>query len=374
MWNSSMSGHGAGGVRYDVGGAGAGQNLWGVSRTEEKKDDAEADKKTVAQMLKQLDEAEKGNKNQTAQDLRDKLNKKRKELGEEKFKEILEALKKDASSDLLALLKKLFPDLFPDEPSPAPAPAPQPSPGGGGGGGGGGTVNPSNFGSVESMSSKPFTQGAQFTNYTPDKSNPGEKPGMGRELDNIWSGFRQGPDGNCITVSAIKAAMMKFGKKATDVFRDVKAAGDGWDVQMKDGFQLHLSRNELTQAAQQARFMGNDPQMMTNANFMYAASAKRAQMEGNNGFGYGNDHNAKRSYLDALVSLNDGEHRNEGLDRLGLKGLYRQSSSDELARGALGVVNYDHHSMAVIGGRVELWGGRGGRPGREDPGEAYAFV
>lgn len=75
-----------------------------------KKDDVEVDKKAVAQMLKQLDEAEKGNKNQTAQDLRDKLNEKRKELGEEKFKEILEALKKDASSDLLALLKKLFPD------------------------------------------------------------------------------------------------------------------------------------------------------------------------------------------------------------------------------------------------------------------------
>ncbi|MCF5143159.1 hypothetical protein GIW41_19015, partial [Pseudomonas sp. PA-6-1D] len=119
-------------MRYDV--SGAGQNLWSANPTEEKKDDIEADKKTVAQMLKQLDDAEKGNKNQTAQDLRDKLNEKRKALGEEKFKEILEQLKKDASTDLLALLKRLFPDLFADEPSPAPAPGP--SPGGGGGGGG----------------------------------------------------------------------------------------------------------------------------------------------------------------------------------------------------------------------------------------------
>ena len=376
MWDLSVSGHGAGGVRYGVGGVG--QNLGGVSRTEEKKDDAEADKKTVAQMLKQLEEAEKGNKNQTARDLRDKLNEKRKELGEEKFKEILEALKKDASSDLLALLKRLFPDLFPDEPSPAPSPSPSPSPSpGGGGGGGGGPVSPKNFGSVESMSNKPFTQGAQFTNYTPDKSNPGKKPGMGKEPGNIWSGFKQGPDGNCTTVAAIKGAMMKFGQKPTDIFKDVKASGDGWDVQMRDGFQLHLSKSELKQAAEQARFEGNDPAMMTDANFLYAASAKRAQMEGHRQREAGdNDGNAQRSYLDALVSLNDGEHNHEALDRLGLKGLYRQSSSNELATGVLGVVNYDGHAMAVMGGQVELWGGRGGRPQKEDirMGGAYAFV
>ncbi|MCF5545412.1 hypothetical protein [Pseudomonas salomonii] len=354
MWDLSVSGHGAGGVRYDVGGVG--QNLGGVSRAEEKKDDVEVDKKTVAQMLKQLDEAEKGNKNQTAQDLRDKLNEKRKELGEEKFKEILEALKKDASSDLLALLKKLFPDFFLDEPSPAPAPAPAPSPSPNGrGGDGGGRVNPSNYGSSESMSNKPFTEGARYTDYKPDKSNPGKKPGMGREPGNIWSGFKQGPDGNCVTVSAIKAAMMKFGQKPTDIFKDVKEAGDGYDVQMRDGFQLHLSKGELRQAAQQARFMGDDPAMITDANFLYAASAKRAQMENN-------DNTGGSSFLQATQTLNDGEDSLEGLDRLGLKSHVRRTTSDELARGAVGVVDDGSHSMAVIGGQIELWGRRGSRP------------
>ncbi|KTB63551.1 MULTISPECIES: hypothetical protein [Pseudomonas] len=356
MWDLSVSGHGAGGVRYDVGGAG--QNLGGVSRAEEKKDDVEVDKNAVAQMLKQLDEAEKGNKNQTAQDLRDKLNEKRKELGEEKFKEILEALKKDASSDLLALLKKLFPDFFPDEPSPAPAPAPAPAPSpspNGRGGDGGGRVNPSNYGSSESMSNKPFTEGARYTDYKPDKSNPGKKPGMGREPGNIWSGFKQGPDGNCVTVSAIKAAMMKFGQKPTDIFKDVKEAGDGYDVQMRDGFQLHLSKGELRQAAQQARFMGDDPAMITDANFLYAASAKRAQMENN-------DNTGGSSFLQATQTLNDGEDSLEGLDRLGLKSHVRRTTSDELARGAVGVVDDGSHSMAVIGGQIELWGRRGSRP------------
>ncbi|QXI57988.1 hypothetical protein HU759_023260 [Pseudomonas sp. OE 28.3] len=356
MWNLSVSGPGAGSVRYDV--SGAGQNLWGANPTEEKKDDVEADKKTVAQMLKQLDDAEKGNKNQTAQDLRDKLNEKRKALGEEKFKEILEQLKKDASTDLLALLKRLFPDLFADEPSPAPAPGPSP-----GGGGGGGRVNPKNFGGSEPMSNLPITDGSKHFNYKPDASNPGKKP------DNIWSGFSQGPDGNCVTVSAIKGAMMKFGQKPTDVFKDVKETGGGYYVKMRDGFELTLSKGELRHAAAYAQFKGDNPGMITDANFMYAASAKRAQMEGN---GYDDNPNAaKQSFAHAMQSLNNGEMGWEALDRLGLKDLYRRSSSSELASGKLGVVDYGHHSMAVIGGRIELWGGRGEGP---QEGNAYAFV
>lgn len=364
LWASGLRG----GVRFDA--VGAGLNLRGKDATGDDKDDSTANKDAVAKLLKELDDAQSTGKNQTVQELRNKLNDLRNELGDEKFKEILEQLKEELSKRLLELLKLLFPDLFADTPSPAPAPAP--SPGGGGGGGGGGRgVNPADFGSVESMSNKPFTEGARYTDYTPDKSNPGKKPGMGREAGNIWSGFTQGPDGNCITVSAIKSAMMKFGQKPTDIFKDVKAAGDGWDIQMRDGFQLHLSKGELQQGAQQARFKGDDPAMMTDANFLYAASAKRAHMEGNPGNWNENDKNAKRSFLDAAVSLNDGEHADEGLQRLGLKGLYRRASSDELAGGALGVVNYSGHSMAVIGGQVELWGGRGGRPQR---GDAYAFI
>ncbi|MFL1490262.1 hypothetical protein [Pseudomonas antarctica] len=365
-----MAGNAAEGVR-EVGAA------WGADRSENKVDYADTSKEAVSALLKALDEAQKTSKNQTVQHLRDKLNEKRAELGDEKFKAILEQLWKDAAQNTLMLLKALFPELFASEPSPAPSPRPSPGGGGGhgGGGGGGGRVNPSDFGSREFMSNKPFTAGARYTDYKPDKSNPGKKPGMGREAGNIWSGFKQASDGNCVTVSAIKAAMMKFGQKATDVFRDVRTAGDGWNVQMRDGKTYHLSRGELKVAAEQARFAGDDPAMITEANFMYAVSAKRAQTDGNNRGGRGeNDHKAQNSFQDALLSLNDGEHDHEGLDRLGLSGLYRQTTSDELASGALGIVNYGHHSMAVIGGSIELWGGRGGRPGKEDNGEAYAFI
>ncbi|MBP1125731.1 MULTISPECIES: hypothetical protein [Pseudomonas] len=358
MWNSGVSGFA--GARAGVTPGGARGETPAVVPV--------AEVAALKQLLNELFDAQQDGKSQTVRETRDKLNALREKIGDEPFKNLLKKLIEDADRKFLQFLKQLLSGWFPEDDAALPS-LPLP-----GGGGSGPRVRPENFGSVESMSNKPFTQGARFTHYTPDKSNPGKKPGMGREPGNIWSGFRQGPDGNCVTVSAIKSAMMKFGQKPTDIFRDVKAAGDGWDVQMRDGFQLHLSKGELQQAAQQARFLGDDPAMMTDANFLYAASAKRAQMEGNNGFGEGNDHNARRSYLDALVSLNDGEHASEGLDRLGLKGLYRQSSRDELASGALGVVNYGGHSMAVIGGQVELWGGRGGRPQQEQRGEAYAFV
>ncbi len=298
---------------------------------------------TVKTLLSQLLDAEQSGKTQTVQDLRDKLNDLRQKVGDEKFKDILNKLIQESDDKFLEFLKRMLDEWFPNE-DVAPY-----SPKGGGGGGGGGTVSPGGFGPSESMSNKPITKGSKYFNYKPDNSNPGKKP------DNIWSGFKQGPDGNCVTVSAIKAAMMHFGQKPTDVFKEVKEAGNGFDVTMRDGFKLHLSKDEVRVAATHARFEGDDPQMMTDANFMFAASAKRAQMENNDG-------TASRSFMAGIKTLNDGEYHREGLDRLGLKGHYRQASDKDLRNSKVGVVAYNGHSMAVINGRIELWGNRGGVP------------
>ncbi|AZE74495.1 hypothetical protein C4K00_4284 [Pseudomonas synxantha] len=329
-------------------------------------DDKVANTESVRQLLSELMDAEKTSKSQTAQDLRDMLNDKREELGDEKFKEIMKELMENADVSWLDFLRRMmrlwFPELDDASPTPSP-PSPGPSPRGGGGGGGGGRPSPNNFGPSEPMSNLPITEGSKHFNYKPDESSPGKKP------DNIWSGFSQGPDGNCVTVSAIKGAMMKFGQKPTDVFKEVKETENGYQVTMRDGFKLDLSKDELKQAARYAQFKGDNPQMLTDANFMFAASAKRAQMEGN-----GLDDNpneSKKSFAHAMQSLNNGEMPHEALDRLGLKGLYRKSSSSELASGKLGVVAYDRHSMAVIDGKVELWGRRGGAPKQ---GIAYAFL
>ncbi|AZE96089.1 hypothetical protein C4J96_3991 [Pseudomonas orientalis] len=307
----------------------------------------DADKAAVEILLNELLEAKQSGKTQTIQDTRDKLNALREKLGDEKFKEILEQLKKDADEAWLALLKALFPELFADDDQPStplPLPLPLPSPGGGGG------VNPQDFGPSERMSNKPITKGAKYFNYKPDNSNPGKKP------DNIWSGFRQGIDGNCVTVSSIKAAMMQFGQKPTDIYRSVKETADGYEVVMRDSDKVYkLSKEELRQAATYASFEGDDPQMITDANFLYAMSAKRAQLENNDG-------TAGRSFQAAMNSLNDIEYSREGLDRLGLKGHYRPATDSDLRSSKVGTVEYGGHSMAVINGRIELWGQRGGVP------------
>ncbi|WP_431700657.1 hypothetical protein [Pseudomonas sp. BR20] len=299
-------------------------------------------------MLSQLFDADQDGKTQTVQDLRNTLNELREKLGDGRFKDVLNTLIEEADGKFLEFLRRLLREWFPDNDDVTP-PVPLSPRGGGGGGGGGGRVNPAGFGPAESMSNKPITEGSKYYHYKPDHSNPGKKP------DNIWSGFSQGPDGNCVTVSAIKAAMMRYGQKPTDVFKEVKETSTGYDVTMRDGFKLSLTKDELRQAATHARFKGDDPAMMTDANFMYAASAKRAQIENN-------DYVAGRSFMAAMNSLNDGEYSREGLDRLGLRGLYRPATDADLRNSRVGTVEYNGHSMAVIDGRIELWGRRGGVP------------
>lgn len=339
MWHSGVSGPGAGRVGYRPGLAGGDTPVVA----------AVAEVSAVRQLLDELFDAQLTSKNQTVQDTRDKLNALRKKLGDEAFREILNKLIEEEGEAFREFLRRLLKEWFPNDGNVRP-PAPSVSPGGRGDGGRGPGVPRSDFGPSESMSDKPITEGSEHFNYKPDNSNPGKKP------DNIWSGFSQGPDGNCITVSAIKAAMMQFGQKPTDVFKEVRATANGYDVTMRDGFMLSLTKDEVKQAARHAQFKGDDPAMMTDANFMYAASAKRAQMENNDG-------TAGRSFMAAMNSLNDGEHPREGLDRLGLRNNYQVGQAKDFRAGMVGTVEYGDHSMAVIGNRVELWGRRGGEPG-----------
>ncbi|MGF6401589.1 hypothetical protein ABH905_005255 [Pseudomonas frederiksbergensis] len=180
-------------------------------------------------------------------------------------------------------------------------------------------------------------------------------PASGKKPDDIWGGFAQGPDGNCVTVAGIKAAMMKFGQKPTDIFTEVKKINNGYEVVMRDGFKLQLSESELQLASSRAQFRGSNREMFDDANFLFAASAKRAQMENNDG-------TANRSFSWAIYTLNDGEHSREGLLRLGLKDHIRTVPLEFLQNGMIGTVERGGHSVAVINGREELWGRPGGAP------------
>lgn len=182
----------------------------------------------------------------------------------------------------------------------------------------------------------------------------------GAKPDNIWNGFRQGPDGNCVTISAIKAAMMKFGQSPTDIFKSVRGVGDGYHVEMRDGYRLDLKKDELEKATRASRFvLMTDSGMLKDAHFLFAVSAKRAMMENNDG-------TAGRSIEHAIHSLNNGEDElvaGEGFLRLGLRQHMRTVSVTAFRdKSLIGMVNRQRHSVAVIDGCEELYGKKGGAP------------
>ncbi|MGA9703972.1 hypothetical protein [Pseudomonas sp.] len=231
-------------------------------------------------------------------------------------------------------------------------------------------VKPAKSHGKAAVSERPVPEKTDDVELKPVKG-AGKKPGTGNEAGNIWTGFKQGPDGNCATVSAIKAAMMRFGMSPRDIYKKVEPTGDGYNVEMRDGYKLHLTKDEFRQAAEGAQFKGNDPTMLEEAKFLFAVSAKRAYEKNN-------DNYAGRSFGHAIQSLNDSEWSLEALQRLGLGRHIRETTADELARGQLGVVEHDvvtpwsagAHSMAVIGGREEIWGRKGAPP----PTGATAFA
>lgn len=176
-----------------------------------------------------------------------------------------------------------------------------------------------------------------------DQSPASEKP------KDIWGGFYQGQEGNCVTVSAIKAAMMRFGQDPRDIYRQVTVIPGGFDVTMRDSFRLTLSHEELRKARNASNFVGSDAALLENANFLYAVSAKRAQLENN-------DLRAGSSFDVSMETLNDGEMSGEALSRLGLSAYIRASDANELAQGAIGTLADGHHSVVVIDGAIDLFG------------------
>lgn len=191
----------------------------------------------------------------------------------------------------------------------------------------------------------------------------------GAKPNDVFSGFRQGKNGNCVTISAIKAAMAKFGQNPKDIYKSVEKGADGFKVVMRDGVKVELSKAELDAAIRGSNFVGlKDPEMLKDAHFLFACSAKRAQMENNDG-------RASRSFEAAIRSLNDGEDEwgaGEGFKRLGLKDHMKHVSVRDFAdKSLIGMVNRRGHSVAVVDGTEEIYGRKGGRP---TDGQAVALV
>ncbi|OWP73249.1 hypothetical protein CEC48_03645 [Pseudomonas sp. K2I15] len=172
---------------------------------------------------------------------------------------------------------------------------------------------------------------------------------IGVQPANIWSGFYQGFEGNCVTVSAIKAAMMKYGQNPLGIYKSITETTEGYSVTMRDSCTVRLTHAELEQAKKSARFAGDDKGMLRDAIFLYAVSAKRAQMENH-------EFRAAEGFETAMETLNDGESPGDALRRLGLFAFTRGSSVQELAEGVTGTLANFQHSVVVVGGVFDDYG------------------
>lgn len=174
----------------------------------------------------------------------------------------------------------------------------------------------------------------------------------------IWAGFYQGVEGNCVTVLAIKAAMMKYGQNPLGIYKRVTETSEGFTITMRDACTVTLTHAELEMARAAANFKGEDKGLVDDAVFLYAVSAKRAQRENH-------EFKAGGSFGAALQTLNDGEMPGDALRRLGLYAFTRPSSVQELASGVPGTLANFWHSVVVVEGTLDEYGAKRDLQGSE---------
>lgn len=335
----------------------------GVPRAEETENNADTSKDTVLKLLKELEDTQKTSKNQAVQELRNKLNDLREKLGEDKFKKIIEQLKNDAPNSWLEFLKALFPELFPDDASTDAGS--QMGNGGVGGGGGGGGIGRYSGGGLgggigaggglglgERMGNLPVTAGTHQTNFEPGSYKPGEMP------KDLFSGAYQGQTGNCGAISACKAMIAEFGPAG--VFKDIQrdVAGN-YDVTLKNGTHVSVTQAQYRESAAGAQLQGQDPKLLGFMNLMLAVNNVQAMRQHNDGI-------SGNSFSEAIRSINDGEWAMETFKRMGYENLIERVSPAELARGRVGTLDNQVHSLAVFNRGEDRWGTKLGNV-RTDP-------
>lgn len=174
----------------------------------------------------------------------------------------------------------------------------------------------------------------------------------------IWFGLTEGEFNNTGMVAGIKAAMLRFGQNPTEVFTSVREDKGGYEVVMKDGYKVSLTREEVDKARQWADFNGADVGMVKDATFMYAAVAKREQhnrsIESRNG---GITRYSDDPFEAAMDSLNNYFWGNKALVNLGLSSYMREMPySQAESEGVVGVVSVNYQSLLMTGGNVDLSG------------------
>lgn len=157
----------------------------------------------------------------------------------------------------------------------------------------------------------------------------GEKPA------DIYRGVKFSGEKNEPVLSSIKAAMERFGQSPLSVYASVTRSDKGYDIVMRDGVKVSVTLGEIAKARFSCGFQyepGRESgKMFKDVVFMYAASAKRVQLE--------HREDKPLNYDEALKVLVSHPGAHESLKRLGIIEYVRSSTAQELVEtGAIGVV------------------------------------
>jgi len=225
------------------------------------------------------------------------------------------------------------------------------------GGANNGGMNP--FGPINGNNGvNPFNNTNNFNNHNGISPANNTKPRQWRDLIGSW---RQGAEGNCVSVATIKAAMNKYGDK---VFKNTQRTQDGgYNVTLQDGRQVSVSANELALCNRMNRFVGSGPER-SYANLCYAVMAKRA---------LANRHEGARSLARACHSLNNGEVVDYPIKLLGLQNKYKRINLRDM-KNYDSVITWNHnHCLYSNRGKVDGYG-RPTSPSRWRLNGAYALL
>lgn len=160
---------------------------------------------------------------------------------------------------------------------------------------------------------------------------------VGEKPDDVYRGVKFSDYKNEPVLSSIKAAMERFGQSPLSVYASVTRSGKGYDIVMRDGVKVSITLGEIAKAKLLCGFQyesgRENGKMFKDVVFMYAASAKRVQLE--------RREDKLLTYDEALKVLVSHPGAYESLKRLGIIEYVRSSTAQELVEtGAIGVVEH----------------------------------
>ncbi|WP_330213189.1 hypothetical protein [Pseudomonas sp. Z18(2022)] len=175
-----------------------------------------------------------------------------------------------------------------------------------------------------------------------------DKP-LGEKPTDVWHGVTEGIKRTSHYLSGVKAAMEKYGQSPLGIYKSIAESADAYVIEMRDGYKVTLTKEELEHARLTLDFRGTDPGMIQDTVFMFAVSAKRVQDIESSEY-------TRKSFEGALDSMGDSIVTH-GLERLGLGGQMREVTWQELeAKGGIGVVDIGQDGGLMKGGYVDMFG------------------